>query len=131
MSSLRKKRKKHGINILPLLDVLTVILFFFLMTMQFRQTRTLNLLLPEIQTAGTNQMTDKIVLAVDKEGKLHFNNEPVPSAEFTQLLETAARITTASPILIHADEDTPLKQITWIMDQCREKGFRKIRIQSR
>ena len=131
MSSLRKKRKKHGINILPLLDVLTVILFFFLMTMQFRQTRTLNLLLPEIQTAGSNQLTDKIVLSVDQEGKLYYNNAEVPPEEFSQLLETAAGITVSSPILIHADEETHLKQITWIMDQCREKGFRKIRIQSR
>ena len=36
MHPLRRKRKKPGINILPLLDVLTVILFFFLITMQFK-----------------------------------------------------------------------------------------------
>ena len=65
MHPLRRKRKKPGINILPLLDVLTVILFFFLITMQFRQVRTLNLVLPEIKTAGSNQLEDRIIVSVD------------------------------------------------------------------
>jgi biopolymer transport protein ExbD len=131
MHPLRKKRKKPGINILPLLDVLTVILFFFLMTMQFRQTRTLNLLLPEIQTAGTNLLTDKIILSVDNDGKIHYNNAPIAEQQLMSLLQTAAGINNQAQILIHADEETPLRTITWIMDQCRSSGFRKIRIQSR
>ena len=131
MHPLRKKRKKPGINILPLLDVLTVILFFFLMTMQFRQTRTLNLLLPEIQTAGTNLLTDKIILSVDNSGKIHYNNAPIAEQQLMSLLQTAAGINNQAQILIHADEETPLRTITWIMDQCRSTGFRKIRIQSR
>ena len=131
MHPLRKRRKKHGINILPLLDVLTVILFFFLMTMQFRQTRTLNLLLPEIQTAGSNQLTDKIILSVDKEGQLHYNNSETSPQQFTQLLGTASSMGEKTRVLIHADEDTPLKTITWIMDQCRQNGFQKIHVQSR
>ena len=131
MHPLRKKRKKPGINILPLLDVLTVILFFFLMTMQFRQTRTLNLLLPEIQTAGTNLLTDIIMLSVDNSGKIHYNNAPIAEQQLMSLLQTAAGINNQAQILIHADEETPLRTITWIMDQCRSTGFRKIRIQSR
>ncbi len=131
MHPLRKKRKKPGINILPLLDVLTVILFFFLMTMQFRQTRTLNLLLPEIQTAGTNLLTDKIILSVDNEGQILYNNVLIEEQQLSDLLKTAASINSQAQILVHADEQTPLRTITWMMDQCRATGFRKIRIQSR
>jgi biopolymer transport protein ExbD len=131
MHPLRKRRKRHGVNILPLLDVLTVILFFFLMTMQFRQTRTLNLVLPEIETAGTNELTDKIILSVDKAGQLHYNNIPASQKQFAQLLSTTASLGKNPSVLIHADEDTPVKMVTWIMDQCRTNGYRKIRIQSR
>ena len=125
MHRLRKRRKKHGVNILPLLDVLTVILFFFLMTMQFRQTRTLNLLLPEIQTAGTNQLTDRIILSVDKGGQLHYNNSPTSPEQFTQLLGTASSMGEKSRVLIHADEETPLKTITWIMTNAAKTASRK------
>ena len=131
MHPLRRRRKKPGINILPLLDVLMVILFFFLITMQFRQVRTLNLVLPEIQTAGSNLLADKIVLSVDAEGALLYNNTPVTELQFTVSLKSAAEIGQNRQVLLLADEETPLRKVTWIMDQCRSNGLEKIRIQSR
>jgi len=131
MHPLRRRRKKPGINILPLLDVLMVILFFFLITMQFRQVRTLNLVLPEIQTAGSNLLSDKIVLSVDAEGALLYNNTPVTELQFTVSLKSAAEIGQNRQVLLLADEETPLRKVTWIMDQCRSNGLEKIRIQSR
>ena len=131
MHPLRRRRKKPGINILPLLDVLMVILFFFLITMQFRQVRTLNLVLPEIQTAGSNLLADKIVLSVDAEGALLYNNTPVTELQFTVSLKSAAEIGQNRQVLLLADEETPLRRVTWIMDQCRSNGLEKIRIQSR
>ena len=131
MHPLRRRRKKPGINILPLLDVLMVILFFFLITMQFRQVRTLNLVLPEIQTAGSNLLADKIVLSVDAEGALLYNNTPVTELQFTVSLKSAAEIGQNKQVLLLADEETPLRKVTWIMDQCRSNGLEKIRIQSR
>ena len=131
MHPLRRKRKKPGINILPLLDVLTVILFFFLITMQFRQVRTLNLVLPEIQTAGSNQLVDKIIVSVDAAGQLLYNNTEVSETQLAATLKTAGEMVNAQQILLLADEETPLRKITWIMDQCRVNGLEKIRIQSR
>ncbi len=131
MHPLRRRRKKPGINILPLLDVLMVILFFFLITMQFKQVRTLNLVLPEIQTAGSNLLSDKIVLSVDAEGALLYNNTPVTELQFTVSLKSAAEIGQNRQVLLLADEETPLRRVTWIMDQCRSNGLEKIRIQSR
>ncbi len=131
MHPLRRRRKKPGINILPLLDVLMVILFFFLITMQFKQVRTLNLVLPEIQTAGSNLLSDKIVLSVDAEGELFYNNTPVTELQFTVSLKSAAEIGQNRQVLLLADEETPLRRVTWIMDQCRSNGLEKIRIQSR
>jgi biopolymer transport protein ExbD len=131
MHPLRRRRKKPGINILPLLDVLMVILFFFLITMQFRQVRTLNLVLPEIQTAGSNLLSDKIVLSVDAEGSLLYNNTPVTELQLTVSLKGAAEIGQNRQVLLLADEETPLRKVTWIMDQCRSNGIEKIRIQSR
>ena len=131
MHPLRRKRKKPGINILPLLDVLTVILFFFLITMQFRQVRTLNLVLPEIQTAGSNQLVDKIIVSVDAAGQLLYNNTEVSETQLAATLKTAGELVNARQVLLLADEETPLRKITWIMDQCRVNGLEKIRIQSR
>ena len=37
------RRRPPSINIVPLVDVLTVLLFFFMVTMQFKQSSTLNI----------------------------------------------------------------------------------------
>ncbi len=131
MHPLRRRRKKAGINILPLLDVLTVIIFFFLITMQFRHLRTLNLTLPEIKTAGSNVMTEKMVISVDSEGQLFFNNTLVEEEQFADILANAGALSRSRHVLLLADEETPLRRITWIMDLCRSNGLEKIRIQSR
>ncbi len=131
MHPLRRRRKKPGINILPLLDVLTVILFFFLITMQFRQVRTLNLVLPEIKTAGSNQLEDRIIVSVDSLGNLLYNNTPVSQEQFSTSLRHAGGLAGTKQVLLLADQETPLRKITWVMDQCRANGLNKIRIQSR
>ena len=43
-----RRRRRPMINIVPLVDVLTVLLFFFLVTMQFKQVSTLNIMVPKI-----------------------------------------------------------------------------------
>ena len=131
MHPLRRKRKKPGINILPLLDVLTVILFFFLITMQFRQVRTLNLVLPEIKTAGSNQLEDRLIVSVDSLGNLLYNNTSVSQEQFSETIKFAGTQANTKQVLLIADQETPLKKITWVMDQCRTHGLSKIRIQSR
>jgi biopolymer transport protein ExbD len=52
MSLLARRRNKASINIIPLMDVLTILIFFFLVSMQFKEMTTLNLTLPKIESAG-------------------------------------------------------------------------------
>ena len=47
-----RKRRKPRIDIVPLVDVLMVLIIFFLVTMQFQNLRALNVKLPEIESAG-------------------------------------------------------------------------------
>jgi len=49
----RTVRRKPKIDIVPLVDVLMVLIIFFLVTMQFQDLRALNVKLPEIKTAGS------------------------------------------------------------------------------
>jgi len=127
----KRRNKKLSINIIPLVDVLTVLLFFFLVTMQFKPFKVLNLNLPEIKTAGQNRMDESLLIALDVEGEIYFNGARVSLAQLSDALEQARDLSLEAPVLIMADERIELKLITEVMDICRSQKFEQIRLQSR
>ena len=127
----RRGRRAPAINIVPLVDVLTVLVFFFMVTMQFKTMSALNITAPEIKTAGKNQVSEKILIALDKEGQLYLNDRPLEMEAFKQAIAIAGEATPDAPVLLIADEDVPLKYMTEVMDLCRANRLNKIRLQSR
>ena len=125
------RRRKVEINIVPLIDVLVVLLFFFLVTMQFRDVRILQLTLPEMETAGEAARSEYIELAVTKEGIVYYNSDEVDRAELSRRLAMAAQINGTVSVLITADEASLLKDTTMLMDACRKEGLENIRLQTR
>ncbi len=126
-----RRRRTPSINIVPLVDVLTVLLFFFLVTMQFKQVSSLNITVPKIETAGENEIAEQIVIAVSPEGDIYLNDRAVDKAQLQDAIELAGDLTPDMPVLLIADEDTSLKNVTEVMDICRSNQLNKIRLQSR
>jgi biopolymer transport protein ExbD len=131
MSLLVRRRRRAEINIVPLMDVLTILIFFFLVSMQFRERLTLNLTLPRIETAGKNEFESPIILGIDREGVLYFNGQEASEQQLAGLIDAVAAQSLDIPVLIKAHEETPLHKVTFAMDACRKAGLNKIRLQSR
>ena len=128
---LTRKSRKVVINIVPLVDVLIVLIFFFLMTMQFRNVATLNLTMPKIETAGQNKFDKNIIIEIAQDGRFLVNGTAMERTELVPALRLLKPVADEITVLIRADEDTLLKNLTFIMDSCRQSGLDKIRLQSR
>ena len=126
-----RDRKSPRIDIVPLVDVLMVLIVFFLVTMQFRNLRSINVRLPKINTAGSNLLQNEIVLSVDREGKYYLNDTALSERRMMGTLQAASQLTQKPKVLIVADEDVPLKKVTWLVDICRSNQLRDFRLQSR
>ena len=131
MSLLARRRNRANINIIPLMDVLTILIFFFLVSMQFKEMTTLNLTLPKIESAGRNDYPERVLVGIDESGQIFLENQPVPMDELQAVLARVSEISNDVPVLIKAHNLTPLQTITDVMDACRLNGLSKIRIQSR
>ncbi len=130
-SLVNRKRRQPTINIVPLVDVLTVLVFFFMVTMQFKTMSALNITAPEIKSAGKNEISEQIVIAVNKEGAMYLNDRLVTLEQLEAAVVLAGEATPNIPVLLIADEDAPLKHVTSVMDTCRLNKLNKIRLQSR
>ncbi|MGE9297410.1 MAG: ExbD/TolR family protein [Puniceicoccales bacterium] len=127
----RRIRRKTEINIVPLIDVLIVLIFFFLMTMQFRNLNVLNITPPKMETAGKTGEVDQIVIGITTEGEFFLNNEVATQDEIVAAFTAAAMQEEKPNILVQADEEVPLKHVTFVMDESRKVDLGKVRLQAR
>lgn len=127
----KRRRRKAEINIVPLVDVLVVLIFFFLVSMQFRNLTLLNLTLPKIETAGKEQPTDSLQIGVDVDGQYFLNGQPITEENLVNAIQEVSRVSPDTPVLIMADENSLLRKVTYIMDTARKQGLEKVRLQSR
>ena len=131
MSIKKIRRHKPAINIIPLVDVLTVLLFFFLVTMQFKEFKALNIILPEFKTAGLNEVDEQMVVSIDRDEAIYFNHTPLSFDGLESILQSTKSLNQNASLLIMSDESVEIKVIAQIMDICRANNLNKIRLQSR
>jgi len=134
-----KRRRRPEINLVPLIDVLVMLIFFAFVTMQFKSVTTMNLTLPRVETAGKNEVKDQITIRIPKEINKGGSYEvqigprgiPVKEAELEKFVAGLPVPDKNITVVIASDENTELKYITAAMDACRKVGLNKIRLQSR
>jgi len=132
---LQRRRKRPEMNLVPLIDVLVMLIFFAFVTMQFRSASTMNLTLPKVETAGKSELKDIVSIAITKEGQFSLQigarNRTVSAEELDAAMDEVGQRTKDITILIRSDENTPLRFLTTAWDACRKHGLNKIRVQSR
>ena len=124
------RRKSPRVDVIPLIDVLMVLILFFLTSMQFQEVRALNVKLPKIDTAGANKITNQLIVSISKQGEYYLNGNKDSLEEIGEVMKASASLLKPS-VLVVADENVPLKHVTKVVDLCRSSGLDDFRLQSR
>jgi len=127
----QKKRKRPELNLVALIDVLVMLVFFSFVTMQFRTMSTMNLTLPTAETAGKSELKESFTISVSKEGKMEVNGKPATLENLEQLAAEISRVSKDVTVLVRSDETAELRYALKAMDICRKHGLNKIRLQTR
>ena len=124
-------RRRPKIDVVPLIDVLMVLIIFFLVTMQFQDLRALNVKLPKIETAGSNVIKNELIISIKDKGETFVNGNETPPDELEVLLQKSSKLPKKPLVLVVADENVPLKFVTKVVDLCRLNNLEDFRLQSR
>jgi biopolymer transport protein ExbD len=127
----QRHRKRPELNLVPLIDVLVMLIFFAFVTMQFKSATTMNLTLPKVETAGKSELKESLTISISKDGGVDVNGRPASMANLDDLVRQIGRISKDITVVIRSDENTPLRFVTEAMDTCRKQGLNKIRLQAR
>ncbi|NJA08297.1 ExbD/TolR family protein [Methylomonas sp. MED-D] len=130
----RKRRAPVDIGLIPMIDVLLVLLFFFMVATTFRHHSELKINLPEAQGNDTQPRGKEINLYVDAKGvyalagddnQFHELVNQTPEGLRTELAKLAGE-TRLLPFIISADGKAPHQAVVGALDVANQLGFHHI-----
>lgn len=113
------------INMVPLIDVMLVLLIVFMITAPLL-THSVQIDLPKASSQATNQKPETVTLAMDGEGRLYWNDQPVTRDEIPARLREAAQQEPQPELHLRADRDTRYQLIAEVMGEARTAGIGKM-----
>lgn len=114
-----------GITMAPLVDVVFLLLIFFMVTTTFQVRPGLRIELPR---AGGERSTpeDRWIISISEESDLYLNKEKVDS----QTLETRLK-SDRKPVILRADKSVPHGIIVSVLDRVRSAGVETVDVSTR
>ena len=128
----RKARENVDIGLAPLIDVVFILLLFFVVTTTFTRETQLKVDLPEA-ASGTPPQTEtrQLEVLVDVEGQFSLNGNPLIKHDLATLMAALSKESggdTSLPLVISADGKAPHQAVVTAMDAAGKLGFAQLRI---
>ena len=126
----RKARGDAAPNIMPLLDVMLLLLIFFLLASVFIQP-TLSVDLPQAANSQQDFSQHKqITIVVTTAGDILVNNAPTPLSQLQSNLTALIAQNPKLPILVRADKQSRFEQFVAVMDAVKGAGAAELVIET-
>lgn len=126
MNLRRTRHPDPEISLIPLVDILFVVLIFFIVTTTFNRDAGITLTLPEATTGVEAEQKVKLEIVIDAEGRYYINQQRVVNTA-PETLKRALQQSIADardvPIVISADAKTPHEAVITAMDVARQLGL--------
>ncbi|MCM8812329.1 MAG: biopolymer transporter ExbD [Candidatus Omnitrophica bacterium] len=124
---LELERGQKEINITPLVDMVFLLLIFFVLTSNYVIFPGIKVNLPSAATAEA--VTDKnIVITLTRSNEVFVMDKKVTIEELRAYLAEAAQQKDKKILMIKADKETPLENVVRIWDLCRTSGLEQVSI---
>lgn len=126
----RRKREQIDINLVSLIDVVFVLLLFFVVTTTFTKQTQLRVDLPEAVSGTPEQDAGKTLdIAISADGVYSVNNKLLPKSDLATLMDAVQAESggdTKLPLSISADGKTPHQAVITAMDAAGKLGFSRL-----
>lgn len=113
------------INMVPLIDVMLVLLVIFMITAPLL-SHSLHINLPKASTTPVTQEPNVIDVAIDNQGRMFWNEEPVDPASLEALFAEQAKLDPQPDLRIRADLNTRYEVLAQIMASAKSAGLNRL-----
>ena len=128
MSFLRKQDEGPRIDLTPMVDVVFLLLIFFMISTTFVESPGISIKLPESSAQTVEREPKEIKVYLSREGDVFYRDKKITIDEFRSVLaehQSAKELTT---VLLLADQESRHGKVVTLMDLARDAGFTKLAI---
>jgi biopolymer transport protein ExbD len=121
-----RRKQEVSVNLTPLIDVVFLLLIFFMVSTSFNRETQIKLELPEASGDPLETPPELIEISVDSEGRYFVNAKPVINTQVETLVKAINIISKGKkdlPVVISADANAPYQSVVTAMDASRKSGY--------
>lgn len=129
-----RSEERVEINLTPLIDVVFLLLIFFMVSTTFDRHAQLKVSLPEASAKSTLQQNDPLVLSIDAKGNYFINDRQVINTSLDTLKQAIQKSIGENQnlndvaLVLRADANTPHQAVVRAMDAASQLGLSKLSI---
>jgi biopolymer transport protein ExbD len=125
-------KEEPTVDLTSLIDVVFLLLIFFMVSTTFEHQAVLKVDLPEASTVEEPiEQADRLELVIDDSGRMYLNDQQLVDSDARTLraaFEQAAGEDRTLPLILRADRETPHHFVVTAMDVAGQLGFRNLSI---
>lgn len=126
-----ESKKGPKLNMTSLIDVVFLLLIFFMVTTTFEKQAKLKIQLPEATEKIQNQAQSQIVISISEKGSIYLNSNELLNSQYASIASSLKRMVEGDekpPIVIRADANAAHKHVVTVMDVLADMGFTSVSI---
>ncbi|MDG2174909.1 MAG: biopolymer transporter ExbD [Gammaproteobacteria bacterium] len=130
----RSIKEEVNVNLTPLIDVVFLLLIFFMVSTTFSRNTNILINLPEATGETTEQQPIEIEILIAQNGTYSINGRQLVNAQIETLMRTVAEVSggdTTIPLIITADANSTHQSVVTAMDAVAQLGFTSLNIATR
>ena len=130
----RQKLIEEGVNLTPLIDVVFLLLIFFMVSATFTKETHLAIDIPEASAETPQVQDDNVEIVIQASGEYSINGQALINKQRKTLHKALSQLASNNQkksLLITADAKAPHQAVVTVMDVAGKLGFESLRITTR
>ncbi len=116
-----------GINVVPLVDIMLVLVIILMVTAEFSKYRTVPIRLPNINAASMKREPQKVNITLKEDGRIFWNDKPLPSLEVLRpRLQAQKQVQPKLAVILRAEGKVKYEDVLKLLDHVKESGVIKV-----
>ena len=127
-------RKRHHktedaeINITPMLDIVFIMLIFFIVTTSFVKESGIDMTRPSNQPPKTEKISDVIFVKIDPSGQIFVKERPTDVRAVRANIESGLALKPDASVVVAASRDADAGLLVRVVDQARVAGAERVSV---
>jgi len=124
----QKKRTDYMVDITPLVDVVFLMLIFFMVSTTFSASSSLKLDLPTSSATSKPKQDKQVTISINANGSFYVQDELVSDADLRKRILNISKGDPNTRVVLRADAETHHKRVVLVLDTLRQMGMGKVGI---